>query len=117
MRIGGQKEVTLLRLLELTGKRSGAINGNIANINTPGYKRREVRFEAALREAFERGTPVTEVEPETVLDPSPGRIDGNNVDLEKELALRDQNGVLHDAYLTLLETHFRMLDTAVRGNR
>ncbi|MHC4263230.1 MAG: flagellar basal body rod protein FlgB [Planctomycetota bacterium] len=119
MRIGGgQNEAQLLKLLELTGERSRALNGNVANINTPGYKRREVRFEEALRSALDRGKPIESVQAETVVDEtSPARIDGNNVDLERELALRAQNGVLRDAYLTMLETHYRMLDAAVRSGR
>jgi flagellar basal-body rod protein FlgB len=118
MRIGSNNEVTLLRLLELTGERSSAINGNIANINTPGYKRREVKFEDAMREALARGQSPTSVEAEVVIDEqSPARVDGNNVDLEKEMALRDQNGVLHDTYLTLLESHYRMLDAAITNGR
>lgn len=117
MRIGAEHEGLLLQLLSLTGERSKAINGNMANVNTPGYQRREVRFEAAMRQALERGAPPATVEAEVVVDRSPGRLDGNNVDLEKELALRDQNGVLRDAYLTLLESYYRRLDAAVTSGR
>ena len=118
MNIQSDREATLLHLLAQTSKRSGVLNGNIANINTPGYKRREVSFEHAMAQAIERGGSMLEVEAETTIDEAtPGRIDGNNVDLQRELALKDQNGVLYDAYLTLLESHYRALDAAIQSGR
>ena len=118
MRIESGREATLLKLIDLTKQRTGVINGNIANVNTPGYKRREVSFESAVADAIRRDKPIHEVEATVSTDTqTPERIDGNNVDLEKELALRDQNGVLYDAYLTLLESHYSLLDAAVRSGR
>ncbi|MEO0650963.1 MAG: flagellar basal body rod protein FlgB [Planctomycetota bacterium] len=118
MNVRSDREAVLLHLLDQTGKRSSALNGNIANVNTPGFKRREVSFEQAMRRTLERGGSVLQVQAEETVDElTPGRIDGNNVDLEREVALKEQNGVLYDAYLTLLESHYRMLDAAVQSGR
>ena len=118
MKVGAEREAVLLHLLAQTGQRTRALNGNIANVNTPGYKRREVTFEGAMRQALARGDSPLEVRAvETTDETSPARIDGNNVDLERELAEKDANGLLYDAYLTLLESHYRLLDAAVQSGR
>ena len=44
MEIGGQKIELLARLMNASTLRGRIIAGNIANQNTPGYKRREVAF-------------------------------------------------------------------------
>lgn len=71
-----------------------ATMGNIANSSTPGYKAKKVDFETQLRSAIEKGlegkkseligsinesNTVTKTSDEQSL-----RLDGNNVDLEKE---------------------------------
>jgi flagellar basal-body rod protein FlgB len=118
MKLTGQQEGFLRHMLALTGQRSTAISGNIANLNTPGYLRREVHFETALREALERGDSPLEIQAEVREDRvTPVRLDGNNVVLEQELALRDQNAVLRDTYLTLLESYYQRLDAVIRGGR
>ena len=45
----------LLRLLSATELRARVISANIANQNTPGYTRQEVRFEEQLKRVLERG--------------------------------------------------------------
>ena len=44
----------LSKLLDLTSVKSKVIANNIANVNTPGYKKLEVTFQEELREAIKR---------------------------------------------------------------
>ena len=112
-------EALLLRLLQGTGRRSQAIASNIANQNTPGYKRQVVRFEDMLAQALEAGGEhLLSIEPAAVTDnETPARLDGNNVNLELEVYASRENRVLAETYRTILQGHYQMLDAAIsNGN-
>ena len=77
--------------------RNEAISNNIANVNTPGYKRQDVNFEEQLRRAMKnsRYTSIDErvanvdlerLNPITYRDHATlsYRLDGNNVDIDTE---------------------------------
>jgi len=78
-------------------KREQLITNNIANVNTPGYKRKDVDFEGALQEALGKSQYVSldqkirnvnfgRLEPDTYTDYASFsyRTDGNNVDIDTE---------------------------------
>jgi flagellar basal-body rod protein FlgB len=75
--------------------RHAAIADNIANVNTPGYKRKEVPFEDALARPVQdqtspctgaaSGTPHPFTPCVTRDTDSAARADGNNVDIEAEM--------------------------------
>jgi len=94
----------LLRLLTASETRARVISANIANQNTPGYKRKEVQFEALLRDKLRQGQPVDDVSIEVVEDAeAEARPDGNNVNLEVELNDLRQNRLLFETYAAILE--------------
>ena len=100
----GPGEDLLLRLLSATTLRSRVIAANIANQNTPGYTREEVRFEDLLRDAMRRGAAPDSIEPEVIKDHStPARQDGNNVNLELELNALRENRIRYETYAALLQ--------------
>lgn len=54
----------LEKAIDISQKRQGVIAGNISNLDTPGYKAREIDFQAELKKALESdatmsGTPMT----------------------------------------------------------
>jgi len=75
--------------------RHAAISDNIANVNTPGYKRKEVPFEDALSRAVQQQTSPCTGAANGIIHPftpcttrdttSQARSDGNNVDIEAEM--------------------------------
>jgi len=107
----------LLRLLSATELRSRVIAANIANQNTPGYTREEVRFEDMLRDAMRRGASaddISKLAPEVVKDlATPARQDGNNVNLELELNALRENRVLFETYSTILDARGRLQKIAL----
>lgn len=108
----------LLRLLSATELRSRVISANIANQNTPAYKRREVRFEDSLREALLGGSDVGGLHPEVVQDTAtPARPDGNNVSLELELNALRENRILFETYAAILEGRSNLRRIAVTEGR
>lgn len=104
MEVGLSSEALLQRLMGAAQLRARVLSGNIANQNTPGYLRREVRFEEILSEALERGALDEDMEPEIVVDDqSPARPDGNNVNLELELNSLRENRILFETYAAIVE--------------
>lgn len=62
--------------------RQRAIAENIANVNTPDYHAKRVRFEDALRAAVADGSGAVRPGMERSLEPT--RLNGNNVNLDTE---------------------------------
>ena len=90
---GGDTFVASTRALDAYALRHQTIANNLANVNTPGYKRQEVRFEDQLASALQAGNSPTGGSLHTVSQVTPtvatigstsARADGNNVDLESE---------------------------------
>lgn len=99
--------------------RHEAISRNIANVNTPGYRRRDVDFEDALGAAMRSGDgrAVSLVSPVERQDPSaPLRVDGNSVDIDVESANQARNGLTYEALVTVAKARMTTLQTAI-GNR
>lgn len=115
MEIRSGTESLLLHLLRGTGKRSQVIASNIANQNTPGYRRQTVEFEDLLTRALDDGNgELLAIQPKIGEDfESPTRVDGNNVNLELEVYASRENRVLAETYRAMLSGHYRLLDAAL----
>jgi flagellar basal-body rod protein FlgB len=108
----------LSRLLAASTKRHEVIMGNIANVNTPGYTRRMLRFEEAMKQALESGRDPAKVAPEIELDlVTPSRADGNNTSLELEMNAMRENQLLYDSYTAILASKFEILRSALESSR
>jgi flagellar basal-body rod protein FlgB len=112
--------VDIVRLLETgikaEGLRQNAIASNIANIETPGYKRLDVRFEELLAkvvDSSEESDP-QDIEPE-IYQPenTPIRSNGNDVNLEAEIGEMLKNSLRHAAYVRLLRKKLSQMETAM----
>jgi flagellar basal-body rod protein FlgB len=112
-------DVALLgRVLDASSLRHRVISQNIANVNTPGYRRQEVAFEEALaghlRDGDARGA--LAVRPQVVTSQSSAqRTDGNGVTLEQEMTDLNKNALLHNAAAQILSTRLAMLRSAITG--
>ena len=109
----------LTRLLSATTQRSKVIANNIANQNTPGYRRQVLRFEELLGSAIAGGArDLSRVEPSLEEDQlTPARPDGNNVNLELEMNAMRQNRLLYESYAAMLQGRFEMLRTSIESGR
>ncbi len=142
-------------------ERQRAIGANIANVETPGYIRKEVEFESQLSEIIEREDlkdfikgqnsikpksatyddfmrmqyaqdnkrPLTMQEKRFLIsnsygqyDPqvmddifSEGTLDGNNVELEKEMTDLSKNGVKYVTISKLEQKYFNGIADVIRG--
>src|ERR1700730_6125278 len=86
--------------------RQRAIANNVANVDTPNFKASEVRFEDALKSAIGSGRPGTPVDQSSLnaaaahtslVDATSMRADGNNVDIDREMAILGETNLTYSA--------------------
>ena len=101
-----------------TEARQTVLSNNLANVNTPGFKRSDVSFQGALQSALDSGTGSTAAVDATGLttttDSSTSmRADGNNVDVDVESANLSKNQLLFDSVMAIDTKRLHTLDTAI----
>ena len=94
------------------------VSDNIANVDTPGYRARDIDFGGALRDAFaaadegrEVRTAVAPVEDAT----APAKADGNTVDLDYEMTKLGANGGDYVSLARILQRRLAALRDAIEG--
>jgi flagellar basal-body rod protein FlgB len=119
--------------LDAASLRQKVISNNIANVDTPGFKRSVVVFESEMRDAMRRRgrkrlkakrthplhipfkeerieiRPYMIIEEDTIY-----RNDKNNVDIDQEMTALTKNSILYEAIATRLDGKFRVLRNAMR---
>ena len=102
--------------------------GNIANVDTPGYRTRDVQFDDVLAGQLEQlgvrqtaggaSTPPLLGGPSTVEAPNlPVRRDGNNVQIEREMLQLSGASNEFSAAQTALAAKFRLIRYAINEGR
>lgn len=92
--------------------------GNIANADTPGYRARKVDFRETLRQVAGEGLPAgsepmdARLRSATRIDKTPGRADGNNINMEAEVATEVANAMEYQALATLTRKKFSLMRLA-----
>jgi flagellar basal-body rod protein FlgB len=107
--------------LKGTWKRNEAISGNIANVDTPGYKRKDVAFESLLSEALMTSSgkldksELAGIIPKVTTDRSSlsYRLDGNNVDIDSEMSYLAENQLKYNALINQVNYKFNWLKDAM----
>ena len=107
--------------------RNDAIANNIANVDTPGYKRQDVNFEEQLRKAMKnsRYTSIDErvanvdlerLDPITYRDHSTlsYRLDGNNVDIDTENVQLASNQIRYQGLTDSITKQFQGLQSVMK---
>jgi flagellar basal-body rod protein FlgB len=113
--------VAAKKMLDATALRHEAIASNLANLETPRYKRVDVAssFAAELQQAVaaKDASRIADVQPQLVADPSamPVRKDGNTVQLETELLKLNQNFLEHQLETQLVTGALLKLRLAITG--
>ena len=116
----------------LTGSalRHKVIGNNIANVNTPGFKRGEVSFEDELASATQTDpsasltrTHAKHISPKpkvispnvTTVTNTSLRADGNNVDIDAEMAAMTKNNLYYNAVAQRLSNYYTNIKSAIKG--
>ena len=119
----------LRKALDAYYLRSQVIANNIANVSTPGYRRREVRFEEYLRDVLDRkikgyktdpkhlpigSRDIDEIEPEVYVPDDDNMYSGvNNVDIDEEMAKMAENQILYNMGVKFLNFQYNSLKKAI----
>jgi len=113
-------QLTLTRTLDATVARQKSIANNIANVETPGYKRVFVSFENELRSALEepiassRKSLLQNLTPVRKTDyVSPSKPDGNNVNIDAEMSDLAKNQLQNKAATTLMQAKLSIMRAAI----
>jgi flagellar basal-body rod protein FlgB len=101
---------SLEAMLRYASARQKIIAANIANVDTVGYRTRDLG-EPDFRRALDQS-----LEPAPSADAGPVKPGGNNVDLELEMAKMVRNSALHSTAAALLAQQFALLREAVAGH-
>jgi len=133
--------MSLLRKeLDATALRQRVIANNIANVNTPQFKKSTVRFEEYLKDFLDKGPNPTEGTEGAQLrsgsaQPQSGsmenlpelrverdenttmRADGNNVDIDQEMAALAENTILYQIAAQELNERIALLGYVITGRR
>jgi flagellar basal-body rod protein FlgB len=113
--------VAAKKMLDVTLLRQQAIASNLANVETPNYKRLDVSssFEAQLSQAVAGQNPaeIASMQPELAVDTGAvsGRSDGNTVQLETEMLKLNQNTVENALETQLVSTALARMRLAITG--
>lgn len=119
--------------LDFNTQKAAVIAGNIANADTPGFKATRVEFESVLQQAASANTikmkttnemhfqtqnqDLTSMKPNMETDPSPSRLDGNNVNLEKEMTNLAETRINYDAGITAMMKRGSIIKSAITDTR
>ncbi|NLB78878.1 MAG: flagellar basal body rod protein FlgB [Clostridiaceae bacterium] len=111
------------RGLDAAWLRNDVIAQNIANVDTPGYKRKIVQFEEFLDNEMKTGrishgkTKLSSDGMQITEAPAQSsyRSDGNNVDIEHEMALMAANSIRYNTLIQRMNGDFQKLRTVIRG--
>jgi flagellar basal-body rod protein FlgB len=105
----------LERYMDLAAQRQALLSSNIANIDTPGYRTRDIDFHGELNRAMQE----EEAGPtEPLVREVPGLIarpDGNNVSVDREGMLLSQLQLQFSIASQLVKDEFKTLHLAITG--
>ena len=128
MDLFGQTTLPALgRTLAFTEKRHEVLAGNLANLDTPGYRVRDLDvdgFQQTLADSIRRGEPAATMtgEPRTRDDARLGPRstdeaiiyhDGSDVSMERQVTEVAKNQHLHSLAVTTMRSQFELLRSAI----
>lgn len=119
----------LSKAADASWTRNEILTNNLANVDTPGYKRKDVTFESYLMEELTSGSnsslrkkvdgiDLENIDEKVYTDYSnlSYRLDGNNVDIDTENVELASNQIRYSALLDSIKYEFNMLKAAMQNS-
>jgi flagellar basal-body rod protein FlgB len=112
------------KMMDAAALRQEAIDSNIANAETPGYRRIDISpdFATQLKSQIANGevlgSSMDSVEPTLTEDTQARTVrpDGNSVDIEHELLAMNKNSVEYGFLTEIVSSNIKQLRMAISGN-
>ena len=111
------------KLMDMTVLRQEAIAANLANAQTPGYKRVDVDgdFQSAFKDALQAGRSdqIQRMDAKLAVDKAAPVNDatGNTVDIEKEMVHLSENQIQHQLETRMVGGRLARLRMAIKGGQ
>ena len=110
------------KLLDASVLRQEAVATNIANAETPGFRRLDIApdFAVQLKSRLAAGDfaqTSSSIRPQLAADPTARAVrpDGNTVEIERELLVMNRNAVEHDFLTEIVSNNLKQLKLAITG--
>jgi flagellar basal-body rod protein FlgB len=105
--------------LDLMSSRQSVITSNVGNVDTPGFKASEIDFQGQLREALgskgqlnlqatndkhfaPKSSNISSLTADPFEEEDAAKSNGNNVDVDKEMAKMAENQIFYNAVIQLM---------------
>jgi flagellar basal-body rod protein FlgB len=106
----------LKKLQDYTLVKQNVVANNIANVETPGFRAKDVSFQEEFADALKGG----DFEKAMMIQPTvfertdvPLRNDGSNVNLDREMVELQKNKTKYDIYTEILRNRFKLLKDTI----
>jgi flagellar basal-body rod protein FlgB len=97
--------------MDLLSFRQKLVASNIANLDTPGYKTRDIDFQFEFQSMLEGSSPNV-IEPDLA-----SKNDGNNVSMDREARLLSENATRFQLASLLAREEFRRIKSAIQEGK
>jgi flagellar basal-body rod protein FlgB len=98
--------------LNLLSARQKLVASNIANVDTPGYKTKDIDFQFEFMSQIEDGSPNVVEAPGLKVNN-----DGNNVSLDRESRLLAENALRFNMASNLMKTQLKLINSAIQEGK
>lgn len=112
------------KAIKSSWERQELLTNNVANVDTPGYRRKDLNFEKVLTSELEKAKDIHSLDVNKlygeITSPYSGfqhRIDGSNVDIDHEMAEIAKNKIKYDALVTQTSRHLQRIKSVVNNVR
>lgn len=117
----GANYILAKKQMDAVNLRQKALSANIANAQTPHYKRKDVdrNFESHLADLLKQGAvgEFEDAKPTLKTDlKGSTNVSDNNVELDHELLLMNENNLRHQFLLKVAEDSLKTTRSAITGN-
>ena len=116
----------LTKAADASWKRETVISNNIANVNTPGYKRKDLNFQGVLTEELGRckhesldskvsDVDLSRLDPQIYVDSTnySYRMDGNNVDIDTENVELASEQIRYEGLTDCINSEFERMKAVI----
>ena len=119
--------------LDMMSARQNLISSNISNVDTPGFKASDIDFQGQLREALgSKGglnlkstnekhfgpdtSSIGDITPDPFEEDAAAKSNGNNVDIDNEMAKMAENQIMYNATVQLMMKRGGTIKAAITEN-
>ena len=98
--------------MDMLSMRQKVVASNIANVDTPGYKTKDLNFQASFQAAMEGAAPTPYEVPGLNV-----KSDGNNVSLDREARLLSENALRFNLASSLMKEQLHLVKDAIQEGK